>query len=60
MTLTGQVASFVTTIAGNNGATKTTWPNPGGTFKVQFVVDYTDGRVAKSRVYPITIWPSLA
>lgn len=51
--------SWITTIAGNDSAQVTTYP-VGGYYPHQAVLNYSDGNIAKSRVFILQILDSIA
>jgi hypothetical protein len=51
-------ASWVTTIAGHNSATQTTYPE-GGWYVHQIVLNYTAGAVAKSQLFALQLMDSI-
>lgn len=52
-------AAWVTIVAGDNGQTKTTYPT-GGYYVHQVVLNYSNGSIAKSRLFVIQISDSIS
>jgi hypothetical protein len=59
LTSSPPMASWVTTIAGNSGAQRTTYPT-GGFYVHQILITYSTGAIAKSNLFVIEISDSIA